>query len=260
MLFALALACAPPFDQTRKDLRDFRLVGMSARDGALHALVWSGEGAFHSTAPTVTWTVDDVEVTGAPAAPFTARVRVESADGAYEEGELVVEEGATNPAIAGFSRDVADGTAALAVEADLGYTRWKASSGTFVESGANSTDWTREDAPLTAVVALTLDGKGGVTWTWIDVATDAGPYLAVGGRLLPVDAAVAEAGTFDATITPADTLAGYVLTDLTPAAEDDTVEIVCGVDPFDPDVLADGRCGLDEAAGARVRLTGAPWP
>lgn len=259
MVLLLALACAPPFDQTRKDLRDFRLVGVRADEGALRALVWSGEGAFHATAPTVRWTVEGVEVTTAPAAPFAARVRVENADGLVEEGELVVEEGASNPAIARFTRVVADTGASLAVEADAGTTRWKASSGTFVETGPNSADWTPADAPLTATVALTLDGSGGVSWNWIDVATDADPYLAVGGRLLPTEAAVEGEGDWLATLAPADNLAGVVLTDVVPAG-DDPGERVCGLDPFDADALADGRCGLDEAAGARVRLSGAPWP
>lgn len=262
MLSVLLLACAPPFDETRKDLAGFRLVGMSVADGALHADVWSGEGAFHPTAPTVTWTVDGNVVTAAPPAPFTARVRVENAEGAFEEGELTVEADATAPTITGFTRTPTETGATLALGvAPEATTRWMASSGTFTETGPNSADWAAEDAPLTTVYALSLDGRGGNVGAWIDVATDDGPYLAVAGRLLPVEEPVTE-GDWLATITPADTHAGLVLTDLVPAT--DTAESVCGLDPADSAglvaALVDGRCGLDEAAGARVRLTGAPWP
>ncbi|MFN7147231.1 MAG: hypothetical protein ACK4YP_25915 [Myxococcota bacterium] len=262
MLSVLLLACAPPFDETRKDLAGFRLVGTAVRDGRLHADVWSGEGAFHATAPTVTWTIDGNVATDAPPAPFTARVRVENADGLSEEGELTVDADATTPTIASFTRTTTDtgATFALDVTSDA-TTRWMASSGTFTETGPNSADWAAEDAPLTTVYALTLDGRGGNVGAWIDVATDTGPYLAVAGRLLPVEAPVTE-GDWLATITPADTHAGLVLTDLVPAT--DTAESVCGLDPVDSAdlvaALVDGRCGLDEAAGARVRLAGAPWP
>jgi hypothetical protein len=274
VLALLVLACSPPFDETRKDLVGFRLVGMAAEGTTLRALVWSGEGAYHSVAPTVAWTIDGEAVTAAPAAPFTALVRVESAAGEFEEGELVIEEAAVVPVVSGFTREMGDNAATVAVTADGDTTtRWKASRGAFTETGPHAADWTQADLPTedepdpapgdpgpAALIALTLDGHGGTTWTWIDVATDAGPYLAVGGRLLPVDAAVPAEGRYLATLTPADTLAGLVLTDLVPAGDTDTGELVCGLDPFDADALADGRCGLDEAAGARVLLTGAPWP
>jgi hypothetical protein len=275
VLFAVLLACTPSFDETRKDLDGFRLVGLAADTGALRALVWSGEGAFHRTAPIVTWTIDGEVVTEAPAPPFTARVVVESAD-ATEQGELVVSADAVVPAITGFSRTFDGATAALAfvVETDA-VTRWMASGGTFTETGPNAADWSilpapdedgvvahaePEDTDLVTIVGLTLDGRGGNTWSFLDVATDAGPYLAVGGRLLPIDVQVPGEGRYLATLTAAENRAGLVLTDVVAAADTDTGALVCGLDPFDADALADGRCGLDEAVGARVLLTGAPWP
>ncbi len=262
LLAAPFFACAPPFDETRKDLEGFRLLGMTADrggTGALGAAVWSGEGAFHSVAPTLTWAYDADAVEAR--AGFEVSVHVEAADGAHEDGLLVVEGAGTAPVVSDFTRTIEGDTASLALTVDdpAAYTRWMSTSGTFTETGPNAAELTLED-PLTVVFALTIDGKGGNTWTWIDIATDAGPYLAVGGRLLPVESAVTEAGTWAATLTPADNLAGLVLTELLPSTSVDTVEIVCGLDPFDVDALADGRCGLDEAAGARVHLTGEPWP
>ncbi|MES2644316.1 MAG: hypothetical protein V4850_32825 [Myxococcota bacterium] len=275
MLFIVLLACTPTFDETRKDLDGFRLVGLAADSGALRALVWSGEGAFHRTAPVVTWSIDGEVVTEAPAPPFTARVVVEGAE-ATEQGELVVSDDAVVPAMTGFSRTFDGATAALslAVGTDA-VTRWMASGGTFTETGPNAADWSilpapdedgvvadaePEDTGLVTIVGLTLDGRGGNTWSFLDVGTDAGPYLAVGGRLLPIDVQVPGEGRYLATLTAAENRAGLVLTDVVAAADTDTGDVVCGLDPFDADALADGRCGLDDAIGARVLLTGAPWP
>lgn len=267
MLLALALACAPPFDETRKDLDGFRLLGMTADlggEGALGAAVWSGDGAFHAVAPTVTWTRNGAEIDAVAGENIEVRVRVEAADGgASEEGLLAVRGAPIAPVVAGFTRTIDGDTAsiALTVEGDAdAYTRWMSTDGTFTETAANAADLALGDSAVTTIFALTLNGRGGNTWTWIDVATDAGPYFAVGGRLLPVDTAVPAEGAYAATITPADTHAGFVLTEFVPAESADAIELVCGLDPFDADALVDGRCGLDEAAGRRVHLTGAPWP
>lgn len=246
MLLSL-LACAPTFDETRKDLVGFRLAGM-AWDGAPHALIWSGEGAFHSTAPTLDWTVDEGEST-------VVGLHAESAAG-EEDGELVVDADAVVPVVTSSSVVGEEPyTLSLEVEGDS-TTRWMASSGTFFETGPHATEWTPGDEPLAAIVALTLDGHGGNTWTWIDVATE-GTYLRVDGRLLPTEAAVTD-GAWAATLTAADNLAGIVLTDMVPAGE--TTDIVCGLDPFDATALADGGCGLDEALGARITVEGTAWP
>lgn len=275
MLLTLLLACTPTFEETRKDLDGFRLVAMAADGPDLHALVWSGQGAFHTVAPTVTWTIDGAGVTVAPAPPFTARVTVDNGT-VMEEGELVVQAHAVVPQITAFSRTFDGTTAALSftVETDA-VTRWMSTGGTLTETGPNAADWSllpapdedgvvadpaAEDIGLVTIVGLTLDGRGGNAWRWIEVATDAAPYLAVGGRLLPLESPVSSAGRYLATLTPAENRAGLVLTDVVPAADTDTADIVCGLDPFDPDALADGRCGLDDAADARVLLTGAPWP
>ena len=256
VLFALLVSCAPPFEQTRKDLRDFRLVAMAAEGAELRALVWSGEGAFHSTAPALTWTIDGTEVTSAPAAPFTVALTVEDAAGNIEEGVLEVQEGASNPVVGGTTRTIADGSASVSLDTDA-VTRWKGSSGTFTETGPASVDWVAADAPLAAILGLSLDGLGGVTWTWADVATDASPYVAVGGRLIPAEATVS-AGDYLGTLTAADNLAGLTVTDIVAADADG--DVVCGLTPFDFDALVDGRCGLDDAVGARVRFTAGVWP
>jgi hypothetical protein len=75
-----------------------------------------------------------------------------------------------------------------------------------------------------------------------------------------MDGVTAATGWFLATLTAADTLAGYTLTDVVESVDGTGGEIVCGLDPFDISALADGRCGRDEAAGARVALFGEAIP
>ena len=71
--------------------------------------------------------------------------------------------------------------------------------------------------------------------SWMDVATE-GTALRVDGRLLPTETAITD-GTWAATLTAADNLAGLVLTDVVPAGEE--TEIVCGMATFDAGALAD---------------------
>jgi hypothetical protein len=257
VLTVLLFACTPEFDETRKDLDGFRLVAMAADSAEPRALVWSGEGAWHSTAPTLTWTLDAEPDT------FTAALHVENAAGDAEDGVLVVDTEATIPVVTSFTRTVDGSHASLALEGpdDAHFTRWMGTSGTFTETGPLSADWDADEDGTATLVALTIDGHGGNTWTLLDVMTgDPTPALAVGGRLLPVDTITAGSGWYLATLTAADTLAGYLLTDVV-AAEDGTGgDVVCGLDPFDVDALADGRCGRDEAEGARVALYGEGLP
>lgn len=255
MLWPLLLACAPSFDETRKDLAGFRLLAMTDAPG-LAAAVWSGEGAWHSTAPVVTWTVD-VEAS-------TAAVKVQNAAGESERGELVRSDDAVVPRVSGFTREVDGSTVSLALEGvDDATTRWMATSGALTETGPAALDWTpTPDGPTGATIfALALDGRGGTTWTWLDVETGpATPTFAVDGRLVPMESTAAGSGWFLATLTPADTVAGYVLTDLAATADGTGGALVCGLDPFEFAALADGRCGRDDAAGARVALHGEALP
>jgi hypothetical protein len=266
VIWLLLTGCTPAFDQTRKDLDDFRLVAMGAHDGALDTLVWSGEGAFHATAPTLAWTIDGQETTTAPDAPFSADLRVEDAAGDHEDGRLDVDADATVPVVTGITREVDGATASIALEgpADGMYTRWMGTSGTFTETGPDAADWEADEDGIATLVALTLDGHGGNTWTWIDVETGPTvPTLAVDGRLLVIDGTApqitGEDGWYLATLSAADTLAGYVLSDVVPG-DGTGGDVVCGLDPFAIAALADGRCGRDEAAGARVALFGRITP
>ncbi len=51
-------ACAEPFDETRQELRSFRIAAAGVRDGVARAAVWSGEGLYHSEAPELAWTLN----------------------------------------------------------------------------------------------------------------------------------------------------------------------------------------------------------
>lgn len=57
-MLLLLLACAPPFDVTRKDLGPFRIAAVGVQDGVASAVIWSGEGMTHATAPQLEWTLD----------------------------------------------------------------------------------------------------------------------------------------------------------------------------------------------------------
>lgn len=259
LLLALA-ACAPVFDQSRKDLADFRLLAMALDGDVPRAAVWSGHGAWHPTAPTLTWEDAEWAAGDDPVRWHELSLHAEDAEGHAEDGLLEVDEGHANPVVSGFMREVADRTATLALDApDGASTRWASTGGTFTETGPHAATWEAGADGLATIFALTMDGEGGNTWTWIDVAVNTdGPFLAVGGRLLPLDAAPVEAeGTFLATLSAADTLSGVLLTDVEAGTGGD---VVCGLDPFDPDALADGRCGRDEAEGARVALAGTVTP
>jgi hypothetical protein len=57
-MLLLLLACAPPFDVTRKDLGPFRIAAVGVQDGVADAVIWSGEGMAHATAPQLDWSLD----------------------------------------------------------------------------------------------------------------------------------------------------------------------------------------------------------
>ncbi len=253
------LACSPEFSESRKDLDGFRLVAMGFADADLRGAVWSGEGAWHTTAPSLAWTTGGEAVTEASAPPFTVDLQVEAADGATEAGRLVVQADATVPIVEGFTREVTGSSAAISLSVSEGsFTRWMGTSGTFTETGPHAADWVPDGSEGATLLALTLDGRGGETWTWVDVEVEPeGQVLEVGGRLLPTDGSGTGSGWFLATIEAEDSRHGVRLTTLEPTADGSAGETVCGLDPFDLDALADGRCGRDAAAGARVALFGA---
>ncbi len=61
MVLALG-GCAEPFDETRQDLLSFRIAALGVQDGMATAAVWSGEGLFHTQAPTLDWTLNGVSL------------------------------------------------------------------------------------------------------------------------------------------------------------------------------------------------------
>lgn len=262
MLPLLLLACTPAFDETRKDLDSFRLLGMAMANGAPRAAAWSGYGPWHETSPSIGWTVtrDDGIV--------TARAVITDAEGRTETGELEVAEDHVGPQITGGERTLDGLTASLSLvvpeEAEGAYTRWMASGGaTIVEDAPNVATVTLPEAGWYTVFALVLDGQGGNAWTWVDLVADVDePRFESGGRILPTDgSAVATDASQDAwlaTLVAEDTFSGWRLTDLAPAEDADMGEVACGSQPFDLAALADGRCGHADADGKRVRIQGTP--
>jgi len=110
--------CAEPFDETRQDLLSFRVAALGVVDGVATAAVWSGEGLFHTEAPTLDWTLNgqsigsgwDVLVPGFGELGLRAR----SPDGAVREAAVTVAEPA--PGALGVGRAAVDLTGDLALE------------------------------------------------------------------------------------------------------------------------------------------------
>lgn len=253
MLLLLA-ACQEPFPEDRHDLSDFRLAGLAVERGEFRVLAWSGYGAWHRAPPTVRWTVDGRAVTAAPAAPFCADVEVEDEDGHREAGELCLDAAADTPEIRGFTRTLTGSGAELAL--DVGSpatTHWMAPAGEFSESGPHATTWAGDAGSI--AIGLTFDGHGGNAWTVIDLPrTLPPPYLAVGGRVLPISESLQGEGWYTATLAADDALAGVRLVDVQPATGPGDGEAACGADGLDLDALVEGRCGRDALLGARVAI------
>jgi hypothetical protein len=241
--FAVLIACQDPFGEDRHDLTDFRIAGMRLEGEDPRALLWSGSGAWHATAPTQEWTED--------AGGWS--LRAEDAAGSVETGRLEVSDGASAPAPGEVLRTVDGDVATLSIDLpDTHLTHWMCQSGEFAETDANATTWTASEAGIWPVLALHVDGLGGNGWTVIDVPIDASPpWIEVGARLFPTDATTAGTGWWDATLVAADTPGGLILTDVS-VAEDG--------DPFDFDAVVEGRIGRDEVEGTRVRFEGTVVP
>lgn len=162
-------------------------------------------------------------------------------------------------------------------------THWMGTGGQYAEIDAMTTDWfagtatlddgeVEESAPLTdgvwPLVALTFDGVGGNTWTYVDAVVGiAGPFLHVDGRVFPVASAEAGEGWWAATLTAADNLTGIMLEDVTPAldpaTDPDAPPPLCGQVPgvvFDVALLAEGLCTRGDVVGARVVVYGTVVP
>lgn len=62
LLLPLCCACQAPFDVNRKDLGPFRIAAVGVQDGVARAAIWSGLGAWHEVAPTLSWSLDGAEL------------------------------------------------------------------------------------------------------------------------------------------------------------------------------------------------------
>ena len=98
-LCGLWSGCAEPFTVERHLLGPPRLAAMGVQDGIARAAIWSGEGAFHRTAPRLEWSLNgvplgsgfDVEVPGGG----LLELRASLDDGTELSGEVTVGEWTT---------------------------------------------------------------------------------------------------------------------------------------------------------------------
>lgn len=264
MLFLPALlgACLEPFPTGRHDLVDLRIVGMRAdATGELGAYTWEGAEAWSATAPTREWGGDVVCADGCRLdGPGTATLTITGEDGATESGELAWGADAGALAWDRVSVDVDDDTASIVLDVPgAERVRWMAPAGELEESAPDTATYVLPGEGVWPVVGLWLDGNGGNGWVTVDVVSGvSGPFLRVGARRFPVDTDLdAGTGTFLGVVVAADTLAGFTFAELRP---DDGTPLapVCGDgdDRWDPDAVAERRCGLDEVLGHPVRVVG----
>ncbi len=268
MLLFLSLACTPDFDSARSDLRDFRILSVGLREGALAAPTWSGAGPWHEAAVVPDWSAGDSPLDPrAPPAPLgTVEVTVTGGDGASERAVLTRASDAADIELVGVTvtRDADPGIASLIVDAPGStHVRWSVDGGSVLTTASHAADWTLpEEGALATMFVLALDDRGGTAWTWVDLSADTTPpTVGVGTRRFGVDA-VPDTLNSDmlATIVD-DPNEGYALASLTTGeTEDPVAPPPCGTrgdGRFDVEALVDGRCGKDDdVLGARVLLAG----
>ncbi len=236
-----------------------------------------------------------------PVYPLELHLRAESGELA-EEAVYPLEQAPVPPVVSGWSRAQVDlkledagkpieerrlegedlpvepGGAVQVGVATEARSRWMGTGGEFAELDAQNSTWfagnfllddedVEEAKPVEAgiynLVALSFDENGGNTLSFIDVAVGESPVIALGGRLLPVESPISEAGWYKATFTADESRIGFVLQDLNAVADAAGAPELCGMPPgsvFDPVWLLDGRCGREDLEGTSVVVWGEPWP
>ena len=58
----ILFSCSEPFEDNRHDLTHFRIAAANVINGIGDAVIWSGEGRFHQTSPTLDWFIEDEHV------------------------------------------------------------------------------------------------------------------------------------------------------------------------------------------------------
>ncbi len=95
----LLMGCAEPFTVERHALGPPRLAAMGVWEGTARAAIWSGQGAWHSESPELSWTLDGQPLgTGFEVAvdrPGTLGLEATLADGTALRGTVTVAEGVT---------------------------------------------------------------------------------------------------------------------------------------------------------------------
>ena len=285
-MLLLALACQDPFDVRRKDLGPYRIAAMGVHDGVASAAIWSGEGMFHSTTPTLTWTLDgqhlgdgfEVAVPGGG----LLELEVVNGDGEVLYGQLEVGEAPSLPAFERLAVTVDDVSlearraldespvdgptpgVRIRLDAVEGVeARWMSAmgEGTLLELEPFAADVVAEEIvfddgeivertdidPLIAhQLVLLMDGQGGNNWTWIDA-----PLLLDGPFLRHEGRLLAQDDVFTGLASVTIGSEGALVGPLQPATEEEH-EATCGPAPFRLAWIAEGRCGLDEVEGQTV--------
>lgn len=277
MISLLFLGCLEPFPSDRHDLVDLRIVGMALAEGTrdFRAFAWEGSEAWSPVAPSVAWETTRLDCGGELCGALDIglfSLSITGVDGASERGELAVEAGARVPSLVGYTRTLGEAGAEFSLDVpDAEAVHWMIPAGELMETAHDAATWTApvdaDGAPepgIWPVVALWMDGLGGNDWATFDVPVGIeGPFLAIGGRLFPVDTAL-PAGPLTAlvTVAPASNLTGFTLMDLAVDDGSASVDVACGVDgvdatsTWDPDSVIERRCGRDELAEVRVRVAG----
>ena len=77
LLSIFCFSCAEPFNTDRHNLAGVRILEASVHDGIADAVVWSGEGPYHTNSPKLQWFIDGELVADGFAAPVPNAERYE---------------------------------------------------------------------------------------------------------------------------------------------------------------------------------------
>lgn len=238
--------------------------------------VTTGEGAVE---------LADVHLDDAPAPPILGDITREGLPLGAADALLPIDERAAVTTTGAVTGVAAAGGLRLSAPIEAGgaapVVRWMGTGGYFAELDDHTTDWyaaelvvdddeidstTPLESGIYPLVALVLDGKGGNTWGFVDVAVDwSGPLLLVGGRLLPFAEGAApptdpaHEGWWSLSLALADTPTGLAVTEALALSGDPFAEGTAEPGPCD-DAEDPGR-GLDAlaiSACTRADIVSAP--
>lgn len=148
------MACAEPFEETRQDLRSFRVAAVGVQDQLATAAIWSGEGLFHTAAPTLDWTLNGQPIGSGWQVPVvgygTLGLTATAPDGTVRSAQVTVQDEVAAPLE--LAREAVD------LSGDLGLDARRALVGAPLTDRASSGSGVR----------LVMDGRAsGETLRWM---------------------------------------------------------------------------------------------